>query len=111
MRGFSKTMGYLLSGVFLLSWVFVPGKSWAQVSDKFLKEAKTLAKLEDDFFKKRLNNDLKGAYNYQHPDYKEKISIEEYRDLSNVVAFPAFPALSVSFPQIAGICRRCRNKM
>ena len=53
MRGFSKTMGYLLSGVFLLSWVFVPGKSWAQVSDKFLKEAKTLAKLEDDFFKKR----------------------------------------------------------
>ena len=53
MRGFSKTMGYLLSGVFLLSWVFVPGKSWAQVSDKFLKEAKTLTKLEDDFFKKR----------------------------------------------------------
>jgi hypothetical protein len=78
MRGFSKTMGYLLSGVFLLSWVFVPGKSWAQVSDKFLKEAKTLTKLEDDFFKKRLNNDLKGAYNYQHPDYKEKISIEEF---------------------------------
>ena len=78
MRGISKTMGYLLSGVFLLSWVFVPGKSWAQVSDKFLKEAKTLAKMEDDYFKKRLNNDLKGVYNYQHPVYKEKISIEEF---------------------------------
>ena len=78
MRGISKTTGYLLSGIFLLSWVLVPGKSWAQVSDKFLNEAKTLAKLEDGFFKKRLNSDLKGAYNYQHPVYKEKISIEEF---------------------------------
>jgi chromatin remodeling complex protein RSC6 len=76
MRGISRATSYLLSGIFLL--VFVPGTSWAQVSDKFLNEAKTLAKLEDDFFKKRLNNDLKGAYNYQHPDYKEKISIEEF---------------------------------
>jgi len=78
MRGISKTTGYFLSGIFLLSWVFVPGKSWAQISDKFLNEAKTLAKLEDGFFKKRLNNDLKGAYSYQHPVYKEKISIEEF---------------------------------
>ena len=78
MRGISKITGYLLSGIFLLSWVLVPGKSWAQVSDKFLNEAKTLAKLEDGFFKKRLNSDLKGAYNYQHPVYKEKISIEEF---------------------------------
>jgi hypothetical protein len=78
MRGNSKITGYLLSGMFLLGWVFVPGISWAQVSDKFLNEAKTLAKLEDDFFKKRFSNDLKGAYEYQHPSYKEKISFEEY---------------------------------
>ena len=76
MRGISRATSYLLSGMFLL--VFVPGTSWAQVSDKFLNEAKTLAKLEDDFFKKRLSSDLKGAYNYQHPAYKEKISIEEF---------------------------------
>jgi hypothetical protein len=76
MRGISRATSYLLSGIFLL--VFVPGTSWAQVSDKFLNEAKTLAKLEDDFFKKRLSSDLKGAYNYQHPAYKEKISIEEF---------------------------------
>ena len=76
MRGISKITGCLLSGIFLLTWVSVPEAS--EVSDKFLNEAKTLAKLEDDFFKKRLNNDLKGAYNYQHPAYKEKISLEEF---------------------------------
>jgi hypothetical protein len=78
MRFISKVTGCLLSGMFLLSWVLVPEKSWAQVSDNILNEAKTLAKLEDDFFKKRLKNDLKGAYDYQHPVYKEKISLEEY---------------------------------
>jgi len=76
MRGISKITGCLLSGIFLLSWVSAPGAS--EVSDKFLNEAKTLANLEDDFFKKRLNNDLKGAYSHQHPVYKEKISIEEF---------------------------------
>ena len=76
MRGISRATSYLLSGMFLL--VVVPGTIWAQVSDKFLNEAKTLAKLEDGFFKKRLISDLKGAYKYQHPVYKEKISVEEF---------------------------------
>ena len=58
--------------------VVISEKSWGEVSDDVLKEAKTLAKLEDDYFKKRLDNDLKGAYQYQHPAYKEKISLEEF---------------------------------
>ena len=76
MRGISKITSYLLSVLFLL--VVVSEKSWGEVSDEVLKEAKTLAKLEDDYFKKRLDNDLKGAYQYQHPAYKEKISLEEF---------------------------------
>ncbi|MBC8286575.1 MAG: hypothetical protein H8E42_03780 [Nitrospinae bacterium] len=76
MRGISKITSYLLSAVFLL--VVASEKSWGQVTDDVLKEAKTLAKLEDDYFKKRLNNDLKGTYQYQHPVYKEKISLEEF---------------------------------
>jgi len=76
MRGISKITGCLLGAMFLL--VVVSEKSWGQVSDQFLNEAKTLAKLEDDYFKKRLNNDLKGAYQYQHPAYREKISLEEF---------------------------------
>jgi len=78
MRGIPKITGYFLSGMFLLSWVFVPGKSWAQVSDEFLNEAKKLAKLEDKLFHKRLKNDLEGTYEFQHPTYKEKISLEEF---------------------------------
>ncbi len=77
MRSISKITSYLLSALFLL--VVVSEKSWGEVSDEVLKEAKTLAKLEDDYFKKRLNNDLKGAYQYQHPVYKEKIILEEFQ--------------------------------
>lgn len=76
MRGISKITTCLLGAMFVL--VFVSGKSWGQVSDQVLKEAKTLAKLEDGYFKKRLNNDLKGVYQYQHPAYREKISLEEF---------------------------------
>ncbi len=78
MRDISKITSYLLSGMFFLGVTFAPEKSWAQVSDEVLKEAKKLAQREDDFFKKRLNNDLKGVYVYQHPLYKEKISLEEF---------------------------------
>ncbi len=53
-------------------------KKLGQVSDKVLKEAKTLAKSEDAYFKKRLNNDLKGAYQYQHHACKEENSVEEF---------------------------------
>ena len=77
MRSISKITSYLLSALFLL--VVVSEKSWGEVSDEVLKEAKSLAKLEDDYFKKRLNNDLKGAYQYQHPVYKEKIILEEFQ--------------------------------
>ena len=76
MRGISKITSYLLIALILL--VVVSEKSWGLVSDEVLKEAKILAHLEDDYFKKRLNNDLKGVYQYQHPAYREKISVEEF---------------------------------
>ena len=76
MCGISKITSYLLSALFLL--VAFSEKSWGLVSDEALNEAKILAHLEDDYFNKRLNNDLKGAYQYQHPSYREKISLEEF---------------------------------
>ncbi len=76
MIGFSKITSYLLTAMLLT--LVVSEKSLAQVSDEVLKEAKTLAKLEDEYFNKRLKNDLKGVYQYQHPAYKEKISLEEF---------------------------------
>ena len=68
MCGIKKITSYLLSVMILLATI--SGKSWGQVSDEVLKEAKTLAKIENAYFKKRLNNDLEGAYQYQHPVYK-----------------------------------------
>jgi hypothetical protein len=76
MRGISKVTSYLLITLFFL--IVVSEKSWGEVSDEVLEEAKTLAKLEDDYFKKRLDNDLQGVYQYQHPAYKEEISLEEF---------------------------------
>ncbi len=46
--------------------------SWAEVADAVLKEAQELKKLENEYFNKRLNNDLRGAYQYQHPKYKKE---------------------------------------
>jgi hypothetical protein len=78
MRGISKMLACFFGGMLLLNGALIPENSWAQVSDQFLKEAQTLAKLEDAYFNKRLKNDLKGAYEFQHPVYKEKISLEEF---------------------------------
>lgn len=78
MHGILKITGYVLIGMFVLGGNLVPEKSWAQNSDRFLNEAKTLAKLEDRYFKTRLNNDLKGVYRYQHPAYRKQISLEEF---------------------------------
>ena len=44
MSSISKVTGCLLSGIFLLSWFSVSEAS--ELSDKFLNEAKTLAKLQ-----------------------------------------------------------------
>ena len=76
MDGIKKITSYLLSVMVLL--VTISEKSWGQVSDEVLKEAKILAKIENAYFKKRINNDLRGAYQHQHPAFKEKISVEEF---------------------------------
>ncbi len=77
MCSIKKITSYLLSVMILLATI--SGKSWGQASDEVLKEAKILAKIENVYFKKRLNNDLEGVYQYQHPVYKEKISLEEFQ--------------------------------
>ena len=76
MDGIKKITSHLLSVMILLATI--SGKSWGQVSDEVLKEAKILAKIENAYFKKRINNDLRGAYQHQHPAFKEKISVEEF---------------------------------
>ena len=56
----------------------IANASWEEIEDTVLKEAKELEKIEKDYFNKRVKDDLKGTYQYQHPDFKKAISIEEF---------------------------------
>ena len=69
MKRFYKTIVYLLFVMMFLTSFSIANASWAEMGDTVLKDAKELEKLEKDYFNKRLKNDLKGAYQYQHPDF------------------------------------------
>jgi hypothetical protein len=58
---------------------FLSGEGQTNPGPDHLQEAKKLAELEVDYFQKKIKNDWKGLYGYQHPDYKKRISFEEYR--------------------------------
>ena len=73
-----KTTVYLIFGLIFLGGFSTANASWAEMGDAVLKEAKELEKLEKEYFNKRLKNDLKGAYQFQHPKYKKEISVEEF---------------------------------
>ena len=78
MKRYFKTKFYLFFMMVFLSGFSNANASWAEIKDTVLKEAKELEKIEKDYFNNRLKNDLKGAYQYQHPDFKKAISIEEF---------------------------------
>jgi len=78
MQKFLMTTVYLFVGLVFLGSFSSANASWAEVVDSVLKEAQELKKLEHEYFNKRLNNDLRGAYQYQHPKYKEEITVEEF---------------------------------
>ena len=61
-----------------LSKSSIANASWTEMDDTVLKEAQELEKIERDYFNKRLQSDLKSTYQYQHPDFKKAISIEEF---------------------------------
>lgn len=44
----------------------------------YIEEAKTVYALEQDYYQKRMNSDWKEIYNYQHPDFRKKVSLEEF---------------------------------
>ena len=78
MKKLLKITVFLFAGLLFLNGFSAASASWAEVEDSVLKEAQKLNKLEKEFFKKRLKDDLKGAYQFQHPEYKKKVSVEEF---------------------------------
>ena len=76
MKKFLMTTVYLFFGLVFLGGFSAGNPSWAEVAVVVLKEAQELKKLENEYFNKRLNDDLRVAYQYQHPKYQKQISIE-----------------------------------
>ena len=78
MKKVLMTTVYLFIGLVFLGGFSTANASWADVADVVLKEAHELKKLENEYFNKRLNNNLRGVYQFQHPKYKKEISVEEF---------------------------------
>lgn len=76
-RDLKKTV-YLFFIIMSLYGFSIANASWAEMEDTVLKDAKVLENIEKDYFNKRLKNDLKGVYQYQHPDFKKSVSVEEF---------------------------------
>ena len=74
-----KAIWILLIPVFAFHFFFPSGEGRAGSGPDHLQEAKKLAGLEVDYFQKKIRNDWSALYDYQHPDFKEHISIEEYQ--------------------------------
>ena len=81
-----KKVSVCVAGIFLLNLV-AWGAAWAEPDKKYLKEAERLADLEKDYFQKRQNHDWQGVYDYQNPEFRKKISIEELQYFEGRVLF------------------------
>jgi len=78
MKTYFNKIVYLIFMMMCLFGFSIANASWEEIEDTVLKEAKELEKIEKDYFNKRVKDDLKGTYQYQHPDFKKAISIEEF---------------------------------
>jgi len=78
MKKYVKATVYAFFGLVFLAGFSTANASWAEMGDAILKEAQELKKLEKQYFDLRLKNDLRGAYQFQHPKYKKEVSIEEF---------------------------------
>ena len=79
MKTYFNKIVYLIFMMMCLFGFSIANASWAEMGDTVLQDAKELEKIENVYFNKRLKNDLKGTYQYQHPDFRKAISIEEFK--------------------------------
>ncbi len=74
-----KTTLMILLPVLAFHFYFLIGDGQTDPGPDHLQVAKKLAGLEVDYFQRKIRNDWEGLYDYQHPDFKERISIEEFK--------------------------------
>jgi hypothetical protein len=74
-----KAILIILVPTLAFHFFFLSGKGETGTGPDQLQEAIKLAKLEVDYFQKKIQNDWKALYVYQHPKFREHISVEEYQ--------------------------------
>lgn len=74
-----KTVMIFLVPALAFYFFFLSGVGQTDTGPDHLQVAKKLAVLEVDYFQKKLQNDWEALYDYQHPGFKERVSIEEYQ--------------------------------
>ncbi len=98
---------FILLVLFLAINFLAPIKSVTQETPpaSFIKEAKALYNIEEDYFQKRIKSDWKALYDYQHPDYRNKVTFEEfeYFDGRAVIDYAKTSPLHVSGAPGAGL--------
>lgn len=77
MRKFSRLTVFLFSG--WLQVCVLGSAAQAEVPEEIRREAQTLIALEKKYFEDRLNARWEALYETQHPEFRKKVSLEEYR--------------------------------
>lgn len=74
-----KAATIFLIPVLAFHFIFLSGEGQTDPGPDHLQEAKKLAGVEVDYFLKKINSDWEGLYGYQHPDFRERVSLEEFQ--------------------------------
>ncbi|GJL78618.1 MAG: hypothetical protein NPINA01_16070 [Nitrospinaceae bacterium] len=82
-----RTAATCFFAVLALQFFYLPGEGWSASEKFYLQEVAKLAALEKDYFQKKINNDLKGVYSYQHPEFKKHVSVEEFQFFDGRVVY------------------------
>ncbi len=82
-----KAATILLIPVLAFHFIFLSGEGRTDPGPDLLLEARKLAGVETDYFQKKIHDDWKGLYDYQHPGFKERVSIEEFQFYEGRVLF------------------------
>jgi hypothetical protein len=77
-------------------WSPLKGISQTAPSSDLFQEAKALYEKEEDYFQKRIKSDWPAIYNYQHPDFRKKVSLEAFKYLDGDASINALDELKVN---------------
>ena len=81
-----KLKVFFVAGIFLLTALAQSPIFAGEVPKDFIQLSKKIYNMEEDYWKKREKSEWQAIYEYQHPKFKKKVSIEEFRYFEGRVA-------------------------